>query len=177
MSRIANNPITIPAGVEVSFSKHLIKVKGPKGSSQYEASEAVELVKEDGKIRFIPKEDVEGAVCLAGTARALIRNIINGVTKGYERKLILIGVGFKAQAQGKVLNLAIGFSHPIKYALPAGITIETPSQTEIIVKGIDKQLVGQVAAEIRAYRPPEPYKGKGIRYEGEVVIQKEGKKK
>lgn len=177
MSRVAKNPITIPAGVEVTINKHEVKIKGPKGTLVYNIAPIVEVVKEEKTIQFTPKKDVEGADCIAGTMRALVKNMVDGVTKGYERKLVLIGVGFKAQAQAKVLNLNIGFSHPIKYKMPDGITIETPSQTEIIVKGIDRQLVGQVAAEIRAYRPPEPYKGKGIRYDGEVVIQKEGKKK
>lgn len=177
MSRVAKNPITIPAGVEITINKHEIKVKGPKGTLEYHVAPMVEVIREDNVIKFSPKDGIEGADCVAGTTRALIKNMVTGVTSGYERKLVLIGVGFKAQTQPKVLNLVIGFSHPIKYKIPTGITIDTPSQTEIVVKGIDRQLVGQVAAEIRAFRPPEPYKGKGIRYEGEVVIQKEGKKK
>lgn len=177
MSRVANSPISIPTGVEVTINKYEIKIKGPKGTLVHNSAEIVDISKVEDKILFSPKAGVDGADRVAGTTRALVKNMVDGVTKGFERKLVLIGVGFKAQSQGKILNLAIGFSHPIKYPLPAGITIDTPSQTEIIVKGIDKQLVGQVAAEIRGYRPPEPYKGKGIRYEGEVVIQKEGKKK
>jgi large subunit ribosomal protein L6 len=177
MSRVAKNPITIPAGVEVTINKHLIKVKGPKGTLEFQMSSVVEVNRDGDVIKFTPKDDVDRADSVAGTTRALVKNMVDGVTKGYERKLVLIGVGFKAQSQGKILNLTIGFSHPIKYKIPTGITIDTPTQTEIVIKGIDRQLVGQVAAEIRAFRPPEPYKGKGIRYEGEVVIQKEGKKK
>lgn len=177
MSRVAKNPIIIPTGVTVTASKHEIKIKGPKGSLTYGLADCVDVNVEDNKIIFGANPDIENSSCVAGTTRALVKNIVDGVTKGFERKLVLIGVGFKAQAQGKVLNLLIGFSHPIKYKMPEGINIETPSQTEIIVKGIDRQLVGQVAAEIRAFRPPEPYKGKGIRYEGEVIVQKEGKKK
>ncbi|EKE01906.1 MAG: hypothetical protein ACD_21C00025G0017 [uncultured bacterium] len=177
MSRVAKKPIVIPAGVEVSISGSEIKIKGPKGTMQLHSLEIVSVKKENNEIVFAPKDGVENADALAGTIRALVKNIVDGVTKGFERKLILIGVGFKAQAQGKVLNLSLGFSHPIKFPVPTGITIETPSQTEIVVKGIDRHLVGQVAAKIRAFRPPEPYKGKGVRYENEVVVKKEGKKK
>jgi large subunit ribosomal protein L6 len=177
MSRVAKKPVVIPAGVETSISGTTLKVKGPKGVVELELHQDVIIKKEDNQMLFVPKEGVETADAIAGTTRALVNNIVFGVTKGYERKLVLIGVGFKAQAQGKFLNLALGFSHPIKFPVPAGITIETPSQTEIIVKGSDKHLVGKVASEIRGYRPPEPYKGKGVRYENEVVIQKEGKKK
>jgi len=177
MSRVAKNPVVIPAGVEVAINKCDVKVKGPKGSLEMHISQHVDIIVEDKKIKFSPKQGIAESDSIAGTVRALVKNMVDGVTKGYERKLILIGVGFKAQVQGKALSLALGFSHPIKYPMPAGITIETPSQTEIIVKGADKQVVGQVAADIRRYRSPEPYKGKGVRYEGEVVIQKEGKKK
>ncbi len=177
MSRVAKKPVVIPAGVEVNISGSTLSIKGPKGAIQLDINSEVNLNKEDGSILFFPKDGIETADATAGTMRALVNNMVIGVTKGFERKLILIGVGFKAQAQGKVLNLALGFSHPIKFSVPSGITIETPSQTEIIVKGADKHIVGKVAAEIRGFRPPEPYKGKGVRYEGEVVVQKEGKKK
>jgi large subunit ribosomal protein L6 len=170
MSRVAKKPVIIPAGVEVNITGSSLKIKGPKGEVQL-------TFQEENTILFLPKAGVENADALAGTTRALVSNMVIGVTKGFERKLILIGVGFKAQLQGKILNLALGFSHPIKFQIPAGITIEAPSQTEIIIKGADKHLVGQVAAEIRAFRPPEPYKGKGVRLDGEVVVQKEGKKK
>ncbi len=177
MSRVAKKPVIVPAGVEVNISGSDLKIKGPKGTVEHTVHDNVVLKKEDSTILFFPKEGAENADAVAGTTRAIVGNMVVGVTKGFERKLILIGVGFKAQAQGKILNLALGFSHPIKFPVPTGITIETPSQTEIIVKGSNKHLVGQVAAEIRAFRSPEPYKGKGVRYEGEVVVQKEGKKK
>jgi len=177
MSRVAKKPIVIPAGVEITIHGPEIKIKGPKGSMQLLFQERVNVKKENNEIIFAPKEKIENADAIAGTTRALVKNMVTGVTKGFERKLLLVGVGFKAQIQGKILNLALGFSHPIKFPLPAGITIETPSQTEIIVKGIDRHLVGQTSAKIRAFRPPEPYKGKGVRYEGEVIVQKEGKKK
>jgi large subunit ribosomal protein L6 len=176
-SRVANSPINIPTGVEVNINNHEIKIKGPKGTLQHCAPEAVGVNKKDNKLTFVASNDIEGSDRNAGTTRAIVNNMVLGVTKGFEKKLVLIGVGFKAQAQGKSLLLNIGFSHPIKYPVPVGITIETPTQTEVVIKGSDKQLVGQVAAEVRGFRPPEPYKGKGIRYEGEVVIQKEGKKK
>jgi len=177
MSRVAKNPLVIPAGVEVTLSGKNLKIKGAKGTMEYHVHDLVEIKKEDKLLRFQPKSGVENADAISGTVRALVKNLIEGVVKGYERKLVLIGVGYRAQAQGKVLNLSLGFSHPIKFDLPQGITADTPSQTEIIVKGVDKHLVGQVAAKIRAFRPPEPYKGKGVRYDGEVVVQKEGKKK
>jgi large subunit ribosomal protein L6 len=177
MSRVAKKPIVIPAGVEVSINGLEINIKGPKGSMQLHTQAAVNVKKENNEIVFVIKKGIEDAGAISGTTRALVDNMVVGVTKGFERKLILIGVGFKAQIQGKVLNLSLGFSHPIKFPVPIGITIETPSQTEVIVKGIDRHLVGQVAAKIRSFRPPEPYKGKGVRYEGEVIVQKEGKKK
>lgn len=177
MSRVAKKPVIIPAGVEVSINGAEIKVKGPKGTIQLITQEKVRVKKEGNQVMFLPQDGVEGADAVAGTTRALVNNMVFGVAKGFERKLVLIGVGFKAQVQGKFLNLTLGFSHPVKFPVPTGITIEAPSQTEIIVKGADKHLVGQVAAEIRAFRSPEPYKGKGVRYEGEVVVQKEGKKK
>lgn len=177
MSRVAKKPVIIPAGVEVSISNFSVKIKGAKGTIQREIQENVEVKKEENKILFVPREGSEIADAIAGTTRALVNNMVTGVTNGFERKLVLIGVGFKAQVQGKVLNLSLGFSHPVKFPIPTGVTIETPSQTEVLVKGVDKHLIGQVAAEIRSFRPPEPYKGKGVRYEGEVVVQKEGKKK
>ena len=177
MSRVAKKPVVIPEGVEVNISGPVLKIKGPKGTVQLDIHNDVGLKKEDNKILFFPKEGIDAADAVAGTMRALVGNMVIGVTKGFARKLILIGVGFKAQAQGKFLNLSLGFSHPVKFPVPSGITIETPSATEIVVKGSDKHLVGKVAAEIREFRSPEPYKGKGVRYEGEVVVQKEGKKK
>lgn len=177
MSRVAKKPVIIPAGVEISIGSHSFKAKGPKGTVELSIPSGVSIKKDDNKLVFIPEPNTESADAIAGTVRSIVSNMVIGVAKGFERKLILIGVGFKAQAQGKVLNLSLGFSHPIKFQIPAGITIETPSQTEVLVKGADKHLVGQVAAEIRAFRSPEPYKGKGVRYEGEVIVQKEGKKK
>lgn len=177
MSRVAKNPIVITDGVEITVSEGALKVKGPKGSSEIMLSPSIKVNKEQKQVTFAPITDDYAADAIAGTTRALVAKMVEGVTKGFEKKLVLIGVGFKAQAQGKALQLAIGFSHPIRYSIPEGIKIETPSQTEILIKGIDRQLVGQVAADIRAFRPPEPYKGKGIRYEKEVVVQKEGKKK
>jgi large subunit ribosomal protein L6 len=177
MSRVAKKPVVIPDGVEVNVNGLNVKIKGPKGTVQLDVYDDVILKKDGDSILFLPKDGIEATDAIAGTIRSLISNMVIGVTKGFERKLILIGVGFKAQAQGKILNLSLGFSHPVKFQVPTGITIETPSQTEIVIKGSDKHLVGQVAAEIRAFRPPEPYKGKGVRYEGEVIVQKEGKKK
>ena len=176
MSRVAKKPIIIPAGVEVNISGVDIKVKGPKGTVEMVVSEAVELKKEDNVI-LVAVSDAANSDAFAGTTRALVDNMVTGVTKGFERKLLLVGVGFKAQVQGKFLNLVLGFSHPVKFPIPVGITMETPSQTEVIIKGIDKHLVGQVAAKIRNYRPPEPYKGKGVKYDDEVIVRKEGKKK
>jgi large subunit ribosomal protein L6 len=177
MSRVAKNPIQVPAGVDVNISGQVIAVKGSKGSLKRELHPAVMVKKENNvlTISLLPEQQMHDAQ--AGTARALISNMVQGVSQGFERKLVLVGVGYRAQAQGKVLNLSLGFSHPIKHIMPEGVTVETPSQTEITIKGIDKQLVGQVAAEIRAYRPPEPYKGKGVRYANEVIVLKEGKKK
>ena len=177
MSRIANKPVVIPAGVEVSISGQTVSVKGKNGQMSIDLHEKVEVAQNDGELNFKGREGVPGSVAMAGTMRSLTDNIVTGVTQGFEKKLTLIGVGYRAQAQGNVLNLTLGFSHPVNYAIPEGITIETPSQTEIVVKGMDKQKVGQVSAEIRAYRPPEPYKGKGVRYADERVIRKEAKKK
>ena len=177
MSRVAKAPIEIPAGVEIALNGQEVTVKGAQGSLSRVVNDAVELVKEDNELRTVARDGVANATAQAGTARALLQNMVVGVTKGFERKLQLIGVGYRAQAQGKKLNLTLGFSHPVEFEIPEGITIETPSQTEVVVKGADKQLVGQVAANIRAYRKPEPYKGKGVRYADEQVRRKEAKKK
>ena len=177
MSRVANNPVQIPAGVEVTLSDQAIKVKGPKGELSQAANPFVTINKEDSVLKFSPNDSEKTADAMAGTMRALVNNMVTGVSQGFEKKLTLIGVGYRAQAQGKKLNLSLGFSHPVEHAIPEGITVETPSQTEVVVAGIDKQKVGQVAADIRAYRPPEPYKGKGVRYTDEHVVRKEAKKK
>ena len=177
MSRVANNPVAIPGGVQVTMSGQSISVKGPKGDLSHQVNDAVEVTQQDNILTFSAREGAENANALAGTTRALLNNMVNGVHTGFEKKLQLVGVGYRAQAQGKVLNLTLGFSHPVEYQVPEGITIETPSQTEILVKGVDKQQVGQVAANIRAYRPPEPYKGKGVRYADEIIVRKEAKKK
>ncbi len=177
MSRIANKPIMIPQGVEVKLQGQDLKVKGAKGNLSQRIPDPIEVQLEAGVIRVRPRLNAKPVEAIAGTMRALINNMVTGVNQGFEKKLLLQGVGYRAQVQGKQLNLTLGFSHPIVYEVPAGITIETPSQTEIVVKGADKHQVGQVAAEIRAYRPPEPYKGKGIRYADEYVIRKEAKKK
>jgi large subunit ribosomal protein L6 len=177
MSRIANAPIELPKGVEASIANGVVSVKGKNGSLQTSLHESVEVVNEDNSLKFSAKGEGQQAIALSGTFRALVQNMVNGVTEGFERKLELVGVGYRAKAQGSMVNLTVGFSHPIDYNLPAGITAETPTQTEILLKGADKQLLGQVAAEIRAFRPPEPYKGKGIRYSNERVYRKEAKKK
>jgi large subunit ribosomal protein L6 len=177
MSRIANKPVEIPSGVEVNINGQNIAIKGKNGSMSIDVNEKVQFAQEDGVIKFNGLEGVDGSAAMAGTMRSLTNNIVMGVTQGFEKKLTLVGVGYRAQAQGKNLNLTLGFSHPVNHVIPEGITIETPSQTEIVIKGIDKQKVGQVAAEIRAYRPPEPYKGKGVRYADERVIRKDAKKK
>jgi large subunit ribosomal protein L6 len=177
MSRIANYPVEIPAGVEVSLSDQAIKVKGPKGELSQTTHPFVEINKDEAVLKFAARNSGKAADAMAGTMRALINNMVTGVSQGFEKKLTLIGVGYRAQVQGKVLNLSLGFSHPVEHAIPEGVNIETPSQTEVVVTGIDKQKVGQVAANIRAYRPPEPYKGKGVRYADEHVVRKEAKKK
>ncbi len=174
MSRIAKSPITIPDGVEFSATDGAIRVKGAKGSLEMELHPAVRLSVDDGVISFSPLKEADMA--MAGTMRALVNNMIEGVSNGFERKLSLVGVGYRAALQGKNLNLQLGFSHPVDFEIPEDITVECPSQTEIVVKGINKQQVGQVAAVIRSYRPPEPYKGKGVRYADERVIMKEAKK-
>jgi large subunit ribosomal protein L6 len=176
VSRSIRNALPIPDGIEVAVAENKAKVKGAKVTLECDIPAGVEVKKEDKNLRIISHADALNTAA-AGTMQALLRNMFTGVSKGYDKKLLLVGVGYRAQVQGKALNLQLGFSHPIKFEIPHGITIETPSQTEIVVRGADKQLVGQVAAQIRAYRPPEPYKGKGVRYDGEVIIQKEGKKK
>ncbi|MEC7642614.1 MULTISPECIES: 50S ribosomal protein L6 [unclassified Idiomarina] len=177
MSRVAKAPIEIPAGVEVTLNGQEVTIKGAQGSLSHVVNDAVELVQEENELRTVPRDGVANSTAQAGTARALLNNMVVGVSKGFERKLQLMGVGYRAQAQGKKLNLTLGFSHPVEFEIPEGITIETPSQTEVVVKGANKQLVGQVAANIRAYRKPEPYKGKGVRYSDEQVRRKEAKKK
>ena len=176
MSRVLK-PVTIPDGVAISVSKQVVEVKGNKGSLEHTVHPSVQVRKGENKINFMPAVKNRGVLAHVGTARALINSMIAGVSMGFEKRLELVGVGYRAQMQGNTLNMTLGFSHPIVYAVPQGIVIETPSQTEIIVRGIDKQKVGQVAANIRAYRPPEPYKGKGVRYADERIIQKEAKKK
>ena len=177
MSRVAKNPVSLPSGVEVKVDGRKVSVKGSKGNLEHEVHELVDVLVEAGVATVKPVEESQKAWALAGTTRALVKNMVTGVSEGYERKLLLNGVGYRAQAQGKTLNLTLGFSHPVAYQLPEGVTIETPTQTEIVIKGIDKQLVGQVAANVRAFRPPEPYKGKGVRYADEQVRRKEAKKK
>jgi large subunit ribosomal protein L6 len=177
MSRIANSPIELPAGVEASVTNGVVSVKSGKGSLQLALHESVNVVSEENQLKFSPVGEEKQAEALAGTFRALVKNMVTGVSQGFERKLVLVGVGYRAKAQGNVLNLTLGYSHPVDYQLPEGVTAETPTQTEIILKGMDKQLVGEVAAKIREFRPPEPYKGKGIRYDNENVYRKEAKKK
>lgn len=177
MSRIAKASIAIPSGVTVNVSGQDVAVKGPKGSMSWAVHSTVEVESQDGEIRVKPVVEDRLSWAMAGTTRSLINNMVIGCGQGYEKRLNLVGVGYRAQGKGKVLNLSLGFSHPIDYAVPEGIKIETPSQTEIVVSGFDKQKVGQVASEIRAFRPPEPYKGKGVRYSDEQVLRKEAKKK
>jgi large subunit ribosomal protein L6 len=177
MSRIAKYPVPIPAGVEVKLGGDVVTVKGKMGSLQLNLHPAVEIVNKDNVLTFAPRDQDPKSDAMAGTFRALLNNMVTGVTAGFEKKLELVGVGYRAQVQGKALNLTLGFSHPVVYPIPEGITAETPSQTEIVVKGVDKQKVGQVAADIRAFRPPEPYKGKGVKYADEVIARKEAKKK
>jgi large subunit ribosomal protein L6 len=176
MSRVGKSPIVLQ-GAEVALSDERITVKGPLGTISQAANRLVKVVNDNGTLKFEPVDESREANAMSGTMRALVANMVNGVTKGFERKLTLVGVGYRAQAQGDKLNLSLGFSHPVVHQMPEGVKAETPSQTEIVIKGIDKQKVGQVAAEVRGYRPPEPYKGKGVRYADEVVILKETKKK
>lgn len=177
MSRVAKNPVHVPGGVEVTLAGGSITIKGPLGSLTQCIGSGVVVQREGDALTFAAVAGVENGRAMSGTVRALVNNMVSGVSKGFERKLNLVGVGYRAQAQGDKLNLSLGFSHPVVHQMPAGIKVETPTQTEIVIKGIDKQLVGQVAAEVRAYREPEPYKGKGVRYSDEVVVLKETKKK
>ena len=177
MSRVANKPVSVPAAVEITENGQQLSVKGPKGTLEHSVHALVEITRGEGVLNFKARDESKAANALAGTTRSVVNNLVVGVTDGFEKKLELVGVGYRAQAKGKVLNLSLGFSHPVDYELPEGVTAATPSQTEIVINGSDKQKVGQVAAEIRAFRPPEPYKGKGVRYADEVVVRKEAKKK
>lgn len=177
MSRIAKQPVEFGKDVSITLQGSDLTVKGPKGSLSMRLNSEVEVATEDAQVQVSPRSRSAFANAIAGTTRALISNMVVGVTQGFEKKLELVGVGYRAQAQGKKVNLSLGFSHPVEYAVPEGITVETPSVNEILVKGIDRQVVGQVAAELRRYRPPEPYKGKGVRYAGERIVMKEAKKK
>ena len=177
MSRVGKMPVAVPQGVDVQISADQISVKGSLGTLVRQAHRLVKVQNDAGKLSFTPLDESAEANAMSGTMRALVANMVNGVTKGFEKKLNLVGVGFRAQAQGAKLNLQIGFSHPVVKDMPAGVKVECPTQTEILIKGADRQAVGQVAAEVRAFRPPEPYKGKGIRYSDEKVALKETKKK
>lgn len=177
MSRVGKMPIVLPSGVEVTITEAKITVKGPMGTLSMPLNGLVKVQNNGGTLVFEAANDSREANAMSGTLRALVNNMVNGVTKGFEKKLNLVGVGYKAQAQGEKLNLSLGFSHPVVHEMPAGVTCTTPTPTEILIKGIDRQRVGQVAAEVRAYRSPEPYKGKGVRYSDEVVVIKETKKK
>jgi large subunit ribosomal protein L6 len=177
MSRVAKNPVIVPSGVDVTLDGNAVRVKGSKGSLELAVHESVHVTREGDQLRFAARTAATAADAMAGTTRVLVDNMVVGVTSGFERRLQLIGVGYRAAAKGNTLALTLGFSHPIEYALPEGISAETPIQTEIVLKGADKQLLGQVAAEIRSFRPPEPYKGKGVRYADEKVRRKEAKKK
>jgi len=177
MSRVGKMPIALPKGAEVTIGAEQITVKGPLGTLSQHLNGLVKVENNNGTLNFAPVDETREANAMSGTLRALVNNMVNGVTKGFEKKLSLVGVGFRAQAQGDKLNLSLGFSHPVVHQMPQGVKCETPSQTEILIKGIDKQSVGQTAAEVRAYRSPEPYKGKGVRYADEVVTLKETKKK
>ena len=177
MSRVGKMPIPLPAGAEVTIGAEQITVKGPLGSLSQGLTGLVKVENNNGTLNFVPKDESREANAMSGTLRALVNNMVTGVTKGFERRLSLVGVGYRAQAQGDKLNLSLGFSHPVVHQMPSGVKCETPSQTEIVIKGVDKQKVGQTAAEVRAYRSPEPYKGKGVRYVDEVVTLKETKKK
>ncbi len=177
MSRIGNKPVAVPSGVTANVEGQIVKLKGPKGALQVVLHDEVAAKVEDGSVRIDPRSETKRARSLWGTSRTLVANLITGVTKGYERRLEITGVGYRAGVQGKNLHIALGYSHDVVYPIPDGITIVTPKATEIVISGIDKQKVGQVAAEIRDFRPPEPYKGKGVRYAGEYIFRKEGKKK
>lgn len=177
MSRVAKSPVQLPKGVDLKQNGQELTVKGGKGTLALQIHNAVEIKIEDGVVTFMPRDGGKSSSALAGTMRSLVNNMVTGVTEGFEKKLQLNGVGYRCKASGNVLNLTLGFSHPIDYELPDGVSVETPSQTEIVLKSTDKQLLGQVASEVRAFRPPEPYKGKGVRYADEHVRRKEAKKK
>lgn len=177
MSRVAKYPVELPVGVEFMVNESLVSIKGPLGTLTQSLLPSVQLVRDGNSIVCKAVEGAPNSGAMSGTMRALVNNMVNGVTKGFQKKLTLVGVGYRAQAQGDKLNLSLGFSHPVVHSMPSGIKVETPTQTEILIKGIDRQVVGQVAAQVRAYRPPEPYKGKGVRYSDEVVVIKETKKK
>lgn len=177
MSRVAKYPVPVPAGVEVVINDAQISIKGPLGTLAQALLPSVKVHQDGASLMCSAVDGVADSNAMSGTMRALVNNMVSGVTKGFEKKLVLVGVGYRAQAQGSKLNLTLGFSHPVVHDMPNGIKVETPTQTEVLIKGIDKQVVGQIAAEIRAYRPPEPYKGKGVRYSDEVVVIKETKKK
>ena len=177
MSRVASNPVAVPSGVDIKLNQSSLSVKGSKGTLDLSIHNLVEISFDDGTLTFAARNNSKESRAMSGTFRSLVNNMVVGVDKGFEKKLVLNGVGYRAKAAGKTLNLTLGFSHPVDYKLPEGVTAETPSQTEVVIKGIDKQLVGQVASEIRAFRPPEPYKGKGVRYADEYVRRKEAKKK
>jgi len=177
MSRIAKQPVEMPSGVSLSIDGQTIKAKGPKGELSITVHDDVVFEQNDNVLSFKPANDNKNAMAMTGTMRSLVSNVVKGVAEGFQKKLQLVGVGYRAQLKGKTLSLSLGFSHPVEYAIPEGITIEVPSQTEVVISGCDKQRVGQVAAEIRAYRPPEPYKGKGVKYADEQIIRKEAKKK
>ena len=177
MSRVGKNPIVLPQGVETIVAAERITVKGPLGTLTQSLNEAISIVQDGATLKVVPADESRDADAMSGTYRAIVNNMVQGVTRGFEKKLALVGVGYRAQAQGDKLNLSLGFSHPVVHQMPKGVKCETPQQTDIVIKGIDKQQVGQVAAEVRAYRPPEPYKGKGVRYVGERVVIKETKKK
>lgn len=177
MSRVAKKPVTLPKGVDVTLDGNTVTVKGGKGTLSVTLHGSVQVTREDDELRFAPRDGGASADAQAGTARVLVGNMVAGVSQGFERKLQLVGVGYRAAAKGTSVALTLGFSHPVEYPLPEGVSAETPTQTEIVLKSADKQLLGQVAADIRAYRPPEPYKGKGIRYADEQVRRKEAKKK
>lgn len=177
MSRVAKSPVTLPAGVEVTINGQEISVKGSKGSLTTTLHKLVSVAQEGTELKLAPRELTQDGWMQTGTARAVLNNLVIGVSAGFERKLQLIGVGYKAAAKGKTLNLALGFSHPIDFPIPEGVSCETPTPTEIVLKSVNKQLLGQVAANVRGFRPPEPYKGKGVRYVGENVLRKEAKKK
>jgi large subunit ribosomal protein L6 len=177
MSRIAKNPVSIPKGVDINLSGNSVNIKGPKGQLSMDVHKSVKVTQEGGDLVFSPNAGESSDWAMSGTMRSLVSNMVTGVSEGFEKKLQLVGVGYRAQSKGKVLNLALGFSHPIDYKVPEGITIDTPSQTEVVISGCNKQQVGQVSAEIRAFRPPEPYKGKGVKYADETILRKEAKKK